>query len=235
MGKFIFDRICNWFFPIKCGYCGKITENYTYVCTQCKSEKNYEEMEFRCKLCGTKLFTEEKICNKCNSKRIYYNELIYFAEYKDFFKSKMLQYKFYDKKYLKHFFAQELSRYLVNIKVDYITGVPITKKRLKERGYNQTNLIAKELGKILNIVYVPDILVKIKETQHQSQLSKTEREVNVKNVFCLSDTYDVKDKKILLIDDIFTTGSTVNECSKVLKQGQAKSVIVATVLKKNNL
>jgi predicted amidophosphoribosyltransferase len=76
------------------------------------------------------------------------------------------------------------------------------------------------------------MLVKIKETEHQSKLSKTERKFNIKNSFKVADIYNVDNKEILLIDDIFTTGSTVNECSKVLKKSGASKVVVATILKK---
>jgi ComF family protein len=121
------------------------------------------------------------------------------------------------------------------VEVDYIIGIPISSGRMKERGYNQTELIAKELGRILSVEYLPNALVKIKETEHQINLSKIERKNNVKDSFKFADKYDVKGKRVLLVDDIFTTGATVNECSKVLKKANAKKVIVATVLKKNNL
>jgi predicted amidophosphoribosyltransferase len=77
------------------------------------------------------------------------------------------------------------------------------------------------------------MLVKIKDTEHQSKLSKAERKFNIKNCFDVADIYNINEKKILLIDDIFTTGSTVNECSKMLKKAGANQVTVATILKKN--
>jgi ComF family protein len=125
-----------------------------------------------------------------------------------------------------------LAKCLYDVQADYIIGVPVTKKRLGERGYNQTNLIAKELSKILGIEYISNMLVKIRDTEHQSKLTKTERKFNIKNCFEVADIYDVSNKKILLIDDIFTTGATVNECSRILKKAGAKKVIVSTILKK---
>lgn len=232
MNKFFLQRIYNIFFPIKCGYCDDITDNGSYVCDKCNKKIDLEELKNRCKFCGAKLFDNKRICEKCRGEKIYYDEFIYFSEYEDVLKNKMLAYKFNDKKYLKDFFAQELSKCLNNVQADYIIGVPISKKRLEERGYNQTNLIAKELGQLLNIEYIPDMLVKIKDTEHQSKLTKTERKFNIKNSFIVADKYNICDKKILLIDDIFTTGATVNECSKILKKAQAKEVIVAAILKK---
>jgi len=232
MDTFFLRRIYNIFFPIKCGYCDEITENGSYVCDKCETKIDLEELKNRCKLCGTKLFDKNRVCIKCAAEKKYYDEFIYFSEYENVLKNKMLAYKFNDKKYLKDFFAQELAKCLYGVQADYIIGVPITKKRLRERGYNQTNLIAKELSKSLDIEYIPNMLVKIKDTEHQSKLSKTERKFNIKNCFDVADIYNIAGKKILLIDDIFTTGATVNECSKMLKKAGAKKVIVSTILKK---
>lgn len=232
MNKFLLHHIYNIFFPIKCGYCDEITENGSYICDKCNKNIDMENLKNRCKLCGTKLFDKNRICEKCAKEKKYYDEFIYFSDYEDVLKNKMLAYKFNDKKYLKDFFAQELAKCLYNVQADCIIGVPITKKRLGERGYNQTDLVAKELSKILGIEYIPNMLVKIKDTEHQSKLSKTERKINIKNCFSVADIYNIDGKKILLIDDIFTTGATVNECSKMLKKAGAQKVIVSAILKK---
>jgi len=232
MDKFFLQNIYNIFFPIKCGYCDEITENGSYICNKCNKKIDIEELKNRCKFCGTKIINKNRICSKCIEEKKYYDEFIFFSEYEGVLKDKMLAYKFNDKKYLKDFFAQELSKFLYDVQVDCVTGVPITKERLRERGYNQTNLIAKEISKNLSIEYIPDMLVKIRDTEHQSKLSKTERKFNIKNCFKVADIYNINEKKILLIDDIFTTGATVNECSKMLKKAGAKKVIVATILKK---
>lgn len=232
MDKFFLLKMYNIFFPIKCGYCGEITQNYSYVCEKCNKNIDEFEIKNRCKFCGKKLIDKNRICSECRGIKFYYDEYIYYDEYKEFFKDKMLQYKFYDKKFLKNFFAQELSKCLTNVNADYVIGVPISRKRMKERGYNQTELIAREIGNILNIEYLPNALVKIKDTEHQINLSKKERKNNVKDSFKMSDIYDIKGKKILLVDDIFTTGATVNECSRVLKKAKAQQVIVSTILRK---
>ena len=109
--------------------------------------------------------------------------------------------------------------------------VPISRKRLKTRGYNQCYLIAKEISKILNINLENDVLVKKKNNKVQSTLNKNEREKNVQSVYKLLNKNKVKNKKILLIDDIYTTGSTVNECSKELCVAGAKVVDIFTIAK----
>jgi ATP-dependent protease ClpP protease subunit len=104
-------------------------------------------------------------------------------------------------------------------------------ERLKERGYNQTSLFAREIALIIKKEYQEDNLQKVKENLAQSTLNKQEREENVKDVYKLRDIEIVKNKKILLMDDIYTTGNTLNECSKILKQAGANNVGVFTIAK----
>ena len=100
-----------------------------------------------------------------------------------------------------------------------------------QRGYNQTQLIAKEIAKNIDIKLCDDVLVKSKNTIAQSKLNKNKRKQNIKNAFKVLNLEKIQGKNILLFDDIFTTGSTVNECSKILKKAGAKTVGVLTIAK----
>ena len=112
---------------------------------------------------------------------------------------------------------------------DIISAVPIHKKRKHDRGYNQSELIAKKLAKnIPNIIY-KNILKKTINNQRQSELKKEERLENVKNVYQIQNRQIIENKRIVLFDDIYTTGSTVNECSRVLKENGAKEILVLTL------
>lgn len=112
---------------------------------------------------------------------------------------------------------------------DIISAVPIHKKRKHDRGYNQSELIAKELAKnIPNTIY-KNILKKTINNQRQSELKKEERLENVKNVYQIQNRQIIENKRIVLFDDIYTTGSTVNECSRVLKENGAKEILVLTL------
>ena len=103
-------------------------------------------------------------------------------------------------------------------KYDIIVVVPISKKRKKERGYNQSELMLKELSNILNVKVYNNVLYKIKNTIPQSSLNKKQREENAKGVYKAINCNKIKNKKILLFDDIYTTGSTINECARILVQ-----------------
>lgn len=114
---------------------------------------------------------------------------------------------------------------------DTIIPVPISQKRRKERGYNQSELIAKEIARNVGIDCNTTCLFKVKNIVEQSKLNKEERQKNIQGVYKLHNQKKITDKKILLIDDIYTTGSTVNECAKTLQQAKPKKIGVFTLAK----
>lgn len=115
---------------------------------------------------------------------------------------------------------------------DIIIPVPISLKRKKERGYNQSTLISREISKMLNIKIEENCLYKTKNIIEQSKLSKEERQKNIEGVYSLKNIKKLEDKKILLVDDIYTTGSTVNECCKTIKNNaNVKEICVLTLAK----
>jgi len=231
MDKFFLDKFFNIFFPAKCGFCGVITENYNYICNNCRAQIINEDRE-HCILCGKKIYLLENICKECRERRVYYEKLIYFSEYKDILKDKIISYKFNDSAYLHHFFAELMCYKLISEKADAITAVPISAKRMKERGYNQSELIAKKISRYLEIPYIK-LLTKNRETKRQSDLSKNERYLNIKDSFEFNNKIKLKHEKVILVDDVFTTGATVNECSRVLKTSGIKSIVVAVIARRN--
>ena len=118
-------------------------------------------------------------------------------------------------------------------KYDYIISVPLHKKRFRVRGYNQSELIAREVSKICEKTYCKGVLVKSKNIVAQSKLDKLDRIRNIKDAFEIeNDAVEiVSGKKIAIFDDVFTTGATVNECAKVLKSAGASFVGIITLAK----
>lgn len=106
-----------------------------------------------------------------------------------------------------------------------LVPVPLEKRKLKWRGFNQAEEIAKELSKFLNSEILNEVLIKIKETPSQVELSEEERRENIKDVFFVKNREKIRQRKILLIDDIYTTGSTMEEAAKILKTAGAKEII----------
>ncbi len=209
------DKIARIFFPVTCGLCGeKINERYT--CRKCVNIIEY--------------YHKRVVISE--NKENYYDKIISILPYKGIFKIKMLNYKFQGAKYLGMVFAEILANKILNeaIQADIIMAVPISKERLKERGYNQSAIIARKISRITKIPYTEKVLIKHKNNLRQSELTLYERQRNVKNAYSIKNIESIKCKKIILIDDIYTTGATLNECAKILKNYGAKEVIACTVM-----
>lgn len=211
------DNLLNLIYPPVCAFCGKIDKNF--LCENCKKE--VEKIE---KLC----------IDKYNSTN--YEEHMYMFKYKDI-REKILAYKFNDKAYYYKTFVNIL---LNNKKMceilesyDIIIPVPIHNKRRKERGYNQTELIAKEIAKNIDGLEYTNILIKNINTVSQSTLNKEQRNINSKNVYKLKnlDNQTIQQKSVLIFDDIYTTGATANECAKVIKTLQPYTIGILTIAK----
>ena len=193
--------------------CEKISK--TYLCSKCKVKlKNLLKL------------------NTITYQDKYFNSLTYLFRYEGKIRDKLLKYKFRDYSYLYNFFAQIIINNC-NLKNNYdiILPVPIHKKRKAKRGYNQSELIAKEIAKKLNMEYYNTVLIKDINNIPQSTLTQAKRQENVLGIYKVINSQKIENKSILLIDDIYTTGSTVNECSRVLKQNGARSIDVLTLAK----
>ncbi len=114
-----------------------------------------------------------------------------------------------------------------DLNIDLVVPVPLQRKRLQQRSYNQALLLAREIARIRNWSVANDLLVKIRETESQQGLSAKERVKNLQGSFALQ--RHISQQKILLIDDVMTTGATVAACSRILIEGGAAEVYVAVI------
>jgi len=128
-------------------------------------------------------------------------------------------------RYLKH----TIEHYYGGIKFDYIVSVPMTKAKIGKRGYDQTRLISEHLSREISIPYLVEAMVKVRETTKQQNLTRQERKVNLRNSFEVAKRSEIDGKTLLLIDDVFTTGTTMEECAGELLAHGAEAVYVATV------
>lgn len=188
--------------------------------------------ENSCIICHTEDFIG--ICPLCKSKikKIENQDnILSYGYYGGVLKELILSFK-YDKNFTSAKVIVELLLNLIyeeNIKCDVICYVPISKRSMKARGFNQCEIIAKHLGRELGIP-VSNCLVKVKDTKEQKSLSKEERSKNIKDAFAVRND-SIVNKKILLIDDVVTTGSTLLECEKVLKKYSVEKITVLTIAK----
>lgn len=224
--------LLNLFFPAFCINCQR---EGTFLCQDCFSLLNINKDVF-CPFCKKpKIVLDGKTCNRCRKNKKL-NGLFNASSYQDFIVKKMiLKFKYPP-------FIKELAKPLAFLIIQYLKNLgkvvpflkdksnfvfvplPLHKKRLKWRGFNQAGEIAKELSFYFKIPLVDDVLLKIKNTENQAELTGEEREKNIKNAFFVQNPEKIKNKKILLVDDVFTTGSTMEECAKILKEAGAKEV-----------
>lgn len=151
--------------------------------------------------------------------------------YQDNVKRAVLNFKSAYMPFLSKRFARDMAKCIQEnyfMQFDMITYTPLSKKSLRKRDYNQAYLLAKEISKILDIP-LADLLIKVRKTKEQKSLNSRERKTNVYGAFDLKDKDIVINKRILLIDDVKTTGSTLNECAKMLNIYGAQSVWAATL------
>ena len=113
---------------------------------------------------------------------------------------------------------------------DYIIPVPLYPSRKRERGYNQSRILAEEVSKTISVPLAEKVLIRKKKTKDQTHLSPEERERNVKGAFVVRANLTLQGKKVILVDDVITTGSTLKECARVLKEAGAREVVGVTLV-----
>lgn len=227
MRKFLLDLL----FPSFCLGCQK--EGF-YLCQDCKATLEIGEyMYCLCNKDPLRVSLQQGKCYRCKSKKL--SGVFAALSYKERFLTRKLIYQFKYAPYLK-----DLAQALASILVEHLIvtknnsnaifnnallmPIPLEKKRLKSRGYNQAEELAKELSTILKVPLVANNLVKIKKTFPQVELSAKERGINLKGAFFVKNAPELKGKKIFLIDDVYTTGSTMEECARVLREAGVKNI-----------
>lgn len=217
-------------YPPHCFGCESPIENGHYVCEGCFAKIKKVSPPF-CQLCCTPLASEEiDLCRWCAHRKRYFTRARSFGFYQneDGVLERMIRALKYNGE---RALAKELARYLAQAvadmreKFEMITFVPQTPRKQRERGFNHAQLIAQKLGELLQKETV-QALVKIKDTRPQVELKGEERLQNLKNAFLANEP---NCDNILLVDDVFTTGTTVDECSRALKRSGYKRVFVLTV------
>lgn len=234
----IINELLEYLYPdnITCIICDNpIPKQNTYsLCKDC-----FNKLDFiidGCVKCGKKYFNhslEENLicCTNCKNKKFYFNRAISCISYSELSKKLVFRLKYNNHTYISKYIAKIMKEKLKieNIKYDYILCVPLHKNRLKKRGFNQAQKIAKYLSELVEKPFL-DVIKRDIKTKKLYNLGKSKREEELKNAFSVD--YDFKNKNVLLIDDIFTTGATVNEISKQLRFNNVSKIYVLTLLSK---
>ena len=213
----------------RCLSCNKEIFTEDYFCADCAKTLPYVKPPI-CNHCGRAVIGEEEYCSTCKNILVDIDKSRSVFNYKDTVAKLIKRAKYNGKRFILDYFACELANLYVkeNFAVDYITYVPMTKKALRKRGYNQSQYLANGVGNKVGVPVI-DCLAKTKETVRQAKLTRNERLKNLQGAFSVTMRKEVKGKSILLIDDVTTTGSTAQVIAHRLKRAGASKVYVLTV------
>ncbi len=183
--------------------------------------------------CGKPLSNQRKeYCFDCESRSYNFTQGKALWVYGKLEKASIYRFKYQNKREYAKIYASELTQrygtWIRNRKIQAIIPIPLHKSRKKKRGYNQAEILAKEMGKILGIPVYANLLVRVRDTKPQKTLDEAERKNNLKRAFKMSENI-VQLKYILLVDDIYTTGSTLDAAAAVLKAAGALQVYTCCI------
>lgn len=215
----IFDYILSLIYPPKCVFCGTVIDK-SDICEECKKTLPFTK--------GDSIYQKFPFVDKCISP----------LYYKDYVRRAVLRFKFagcscYSRR-LGGIMSECAENNLDCGSIDMVSCIPLSRKRMHDRGYNQAELLAKEISKKVGVEYLPT-LKKIRHNTAQSTIKDSkQRAANVIGAYRVIDAEEVKGKYILLVDDVVTTGSTVSECARILKKSGAKAVYCVTLARRED-
>ena len=212
--KKVINRCLDLLYPPKCVFCDALLKDgEQYFCRSCGEKVPMAE--------GEHLFRTGTYFDQCVAP-MYYQDMV---------RESFLDYKFHEKTWRAATYAAFLEPYVRKAfpKIDMITWVPLSRRSQKDRGYDQSELVAKELAKLLELP-CEKMLEKVRNTRQQSRLEKTEeRRANVLGAYAMKKNVSIEGREILLVDDIITTGSTVEECARILVGAGAAKIHCAAI------
>lgn len=218
-------KISDIFFPsnIKCILCGEECDSGISICNKCLITLPYI-MGKTCSKCGGRVL-EEDTCIDCSRDLHSFTKNYCVFDYDGVIRDKILAFKKYGRKHIGEAFSKIMLDNFIkrNIPCDVIIPMPIHKSRQKERGFNQSDILVKDIADYTGLVKY-NVIEKIIDTPHQTGLSRENRKTNLEGAFAIKDKSAIKGKIVLVIDDIYTTGSTMAQVSDTLLRAGAEAV-----------
>lgn len=231
-------NILDLLYPKRCAICDRLltwreqTNGNPGCCALCEKDLPFVKQPY-CYKCGKPFpYEDMEYCEDCrkHNKTFASNRALFI--YDDKIKESISNFKFHNRREYAKFYAEQIVRQyaeeILTWNLDGITAVPVHRKKKRERGYNQAECVAKEISKLLSLPYYDKVLLRTVNTLPQKELNNVERLKNLEKAFQLGEN-SVKLKQILIIDDIYTTGATLEACSRILKSGGASEVYSITV------
>lgn len=215
MKKIIIDSFLNLLFPPICFGCDKRLKKDEILCKECQSKLIY--------------YQNDKIYLKDN---VYFTDYISVFSYNSIVQNLIHNFKYNGFKKIGKFLGKEMAKKIMQSKflpqINLIISVPLHRIKMRERGFNQSDILGKSVAQNVHLPYKKNIIVRTRYTETQTKLDIKARQKNVENAFIVKNIGLLKNKSVLIIDDVFTTGSTINEISKVILSAGGKRVYALT-------
>ncbi len=230
--KKVYQLCLQLLFPLRCPVCDDIVTPFgEKICLDCMKKLRYVTPP-RCMKCGKRLEEEEQeYCHDCSDKKHVFVRGRALYEYGSAAVS-VYRFKYGNRREYADFYGEEVARYLgefiTQVQPDALIPIPLHPVRKRKRGYNQALLLANAISRYTGVPVCDKMLVRIKNTVPLKQLNPAERQNNLKKAFLMKRN-DVKLKTVILIDDIYTTGSTMDEAAKALMTAGVEKVYFITL------
>ena len=230
--KFFYGMLLDLIYPRRCTVCDKAVKPFgSLICEECTRKIKYVKAPY-CQKCGKELRDKRALfCHDCAHKEHKYDRGLALFSYPSVADS-IYRFKYQGRQEYAAYYAQRMARILgekiLSLHPDALVPVPIHSSKKRVRGYNQAEVLAKELGRILNIPVEAKLIKRVRKTVPMKELSVGERQNNLKKAFKICHN-DVKLITIVIIDDIYTTGSTIDAMAYELRQAGIKHIYFAAL------
>jgi len=234
--KEFFESLVDLIYPRNCFICHKYlsgNNKNNLICQACWDKIEYNLPPF-CNICGRRTLEAEGFCKACSKREYGFDRAWSVVNYSGVIRQLIHLFKYQNQPSLARPLAGLMigffnTYHLERFKFDCLVAIPLSPARLREREYNQSELLAAELGRLVNLGEPLNILKRIKHTPFQSGLKENQRFANVQGAFEIRKKEKLTHKNILLVDDLLTTGATCSEAAGILKQAGASQIHVLTL------
>ena len=219
-------------YPARCPVCHGIVKGKDGICPDCRKKLHYIK-EPKCKKCGKQIEKMKmEYCRDCQRFVHAFDKGAAVFAYDDVMRHSISMFKYHNRREYAKVYAKEMyehCKYFLKIaSPEVILPVPVHKQKKRQRGFNQAELVAKELGKLTGIPVDTNYLYRVGKTTPQKELTRYQRKVNLREAFAIRETGKYYER-ILLIDDIYTTGATIDAVSEILRENQTKFIYFLTI------
>lgn len=229
--KMLCSGILQAVYPRRCPVCdGIVRQGGEKICLECMDKLKLLTSPW-CMRCGRKAEEGEEYCRDCRNRKHLFERGRALYEY-DSAAQSIYRFKYGGRREYADFFGEQIADYLGDfirdVRPEGFVPIPLHRRRKAHRGYNQAQLLAEAVGRRMGIPVYSNLLIRVRDTAPQKKLNPAERQNNLKRAFNMPEN-DVKLKTILVFDDIYTTGATIDEAARALKEAGAEQVYFVTL------